>query len=129
MASLVLKMSVSLDGYVAPVDGSADWAAAGRSYDALGWTVETVSNADAHLIGAVTTRDGPVLARRIRAVRQADERDPQGRVLELLASADLGETTIASETGRAVTRLKERSGGTCSPTAGHGSPGRWSRPA
>ena len=29
MASLVLKMSVSLDGYVAPADGSSDWVAAG----------------------------------------------------------------------------------------------------
>ncbi len=27
MASLVLNMSVSLDGYVAPVDGSTDWIA------------------------------------------------------------------------------------------------------
>jgi riboflavin biosynthesis pyrimidine reductase len=35
MASLVLKMSVSLDGYVAPVDGSTDWIAAGRSDDGL----------------------------------------------------------------------------------------------
>ena len=25
MASLVLKMSVSLDGFVAPIDGSTDW--------------------------------------------------------------------------------------------------------
>jgi riboflavin biosynthesis pyrimidine reductase len=31
MASLVLKMSASLDGYVAPPDGSTDWVAAGRS--------------------------------------------------------------------------------------------------
>jgi len=61
MASLVLKMAVSLDGYVAPPDGSADWAAAGRSEDALRWTVETAA--------------------------------------------------------------------TCSPTAAHGSPGRWWRPA
>ena len=39
MASLVLKMSVSLDGFVAPSDGSIDWAAAGRSADALaGWS-------------------------------------------------------------------------------------------
>lgn len=35
MASLVLKMSVSLDGYVAPVDGSTDWIAAGASDDRL----------------------------------------------------------------------------------------------
>jgi transposase len=33
MASLVLKMSVSLDGYVAPIDGSTDWIAAGGSDD------------------------------------------------------------------------------------------------
>lgn len=54
MASLVLKMSVSLDGYVAPPDGSSDWTAAGRSDDGLRWTVETVSNAGAHLMGATT---------------------------------------------------------------------------
>jgi riboflavin biosynthesis pyrimidine reductase len=35
MASLVLKMSVSLDGYVAPRDGSTGWIAAGGSADAL----------------------------------------------------------------------------------------------
>ena len=54
MASLVLTMSVSLDGYVAPTDHSADWVAAGRSDDSLSWAVETVSNAGAHLMGATT---------------------------------------------------------------------------
>ena len=52
MASLVLKMSVSLDGYVAPPDGSSDWATAGRSEDGAAWTLETASNACTHLIGA-----------------------------------------------------------------------------
>ena len=37
-------MSVSLDGYVAPIDGSTDCVAAGRSDDGASWTVETVSN-------------------------------------------------------------------------------------
>ena len=46
MASLVLKMSISLDGYVAPPDGSGGWKLAGRSDDARDWVVETVSNAD-----------------------------------------------------------------------------------
>ena len=46
-------MSVSLDGYVAPIDGSADWVAAGRSDDGASWTVETLSNAGAHLVGAI----------------------------------------------------------------------------
>jgi hypothetical protein len=54
MAPLVLKMSVSLDGYVAPIDGSTDWIAAGASDDRLSWTVETVSNAGAHLVSAAT---------------------------------------------------------------------------
>ena len=54
MASLILKMSVSLDGFVAPIDGSSDWVAAGRSDDGARWTVETLSNAGAHLIGATT---------------------------------------------------------------------------
>jgi dihydrofolate reductase len=54
MAALVLKMSVSLDGYVAPADGSGGWIAAGGSEDALSWNVETVSNASAHLMGAAT---------------------------------------------------------------------------
>ncbi len=31
MAALVLKVSISLDGYVARLDGSRDWVAAGRS--------------------------------------------------------------------------------------------------
>ena len=43
MASLVLKMSVSLDGFVAPTDGSTDWVAAGRSADGARWTVETLT--------------------------------------------------------------------------------------
>jgi dihydrofolate reductase len=54
MTSLVLKMSVSLDGYVAPRDGSPGWIAAGSSDDALDWNVETVSKAGAHLMGAAT---------------------------------------------------------------------------
>src|SRR3712207_3415284 len=54
MASLVLKMSISLDGYVASPDGSGRWKLAGRSDDASDWVVETVSNAGAHLVGAAT---------------------------------------------------------------------------
>ena len=54
MVSLVLKMSVSLDGYVASADGSSAWIAAGRSDDSTSWVLDTVSNAGAHLIGATT---------------------------------------------------------------------------
>jgi dihydrofolate reductase len=114
MASLVLKMSVSLDGYVAASDGSTDWIAAGGSEDALGWTVETVANAGAHLMGATTYAamaahwpgaSGP-FAEPMNEI-------PKVVFSDSLASADWGETTIvAGDLAEAITRLKqERSGG------------------
>ena len=114
MASLVLKMSVSLDGYVAPIDGSTDWIAAGASADGLSWNVETVSNAGAHLVGAATyagwagywpSASGP-FAKPMNDI-------PKVVFSDSLASADWGETTIAAgDLAKSVTRLKqERSGG------------------
>ena len=114
MASLVLKMSVSLDGYVAPLDGSTDWIAAGGSDDALRWSVETVSNAGAHLMGAATYAamaahwpgaSGP-FAKPMNEI-------PKVVFSDSLASADWGETAIAAGgLAEAVTRLKrERSDG------------------
>ena len=114
MASLVLKMSVSLDGYVAAIDGSTDWIAAGGSDDAVSWTVETLSNARAHLMGATTYAEmaahwpgasGP-FAKPMNEI-------PKVVFSNSLASADWSETTIATgELAEAVTRLKqERSGG------------------
>jgi len=114
MASLVLKMSVSLDGYVAPIDGSADWKAAGRSADGARWVVETVSNAGAHLVGATTYAEwatywpgasGP-FAKPMNEI-------PKVVFSNSLASADWGETTIATgDLTESITRLKqERSDG------------------
>jgi len=114
MTSLVLKMSVSLDGYIAPADGSTDWIAAGGSADGLSWTVETVSNAGAHLVGAATytgwagywpSASGPFA--------QAMKEIPKVVFSDSLTSADWGETTIAAgDLAEAITRLKrERSGG------------------
>jgi dihydrofolate reductase len=114
VASLVLKMSVSLDGYVAPPDGGTDWIAAGGSDDARSWTVETVGNANAHLVGAATytawatywpSASGP-FATPMNEI-------PKVVFSDSLASADWGETTIAAgDLAEAVTRLKqERSDG------------------
>jgi dihydrofolate reductase len=114
MASLVLKMSVSLDGYVAPIDGSTDWIAAGRSDDGASWTVETLSNAGAHLVGATTYAgwagywpgaSGP-FAKPMNEI-------PKIVFSNSLTSADWGETEIAAgDLAEAITRLKqERSDG------------------
>jgi dihydrofolate reductase len=108
MSSLVLKMSVSLDGYVAPPDGSTDWVAAGRSPDGASWTLETVSNAGAHLIGATTyarwagfwpSAPGP-FAKPMNDI-------PKVVFSDSLESADWAETTIVSgDLTESVTRLK-----------------------
>ena len=114
MAALVLKMSVSLDGYVASGDGSTDWIAAGRSDDGARWTLDTVSNAGVHLIGAATyaawadywpNAPGPFAA--------PMNEIPKVVFSNSLASADWGETTIATgDLAEAVARLKqERSDG------------------
>ena len=97
MAALVLKMSVSLDGYVAPPDGSGSWIAAGGSDDALTWTVDTISNADAHLMGATTyaamaahwPNDSSPFAKPMNEI-------PKVVFSNSLTSAGWGETTIAT---------------------------------
>jgi dihydrofolate reductase len=108
MATLVLKMSVSLDGYVA-TDGGSDWTAAGGSDDALSWTVETISNASAHLMGATTyavmaahwPSDSSPLAKPMNEI-------PKVVFSNSLSSADCGETTIAAgDLAEAITRLKQ----------------------
>jgi dihydrofolate reductase len=108
MAMLVLKMSVSLDGYVAAADGSSGWEAAGRSPDGAEWVLDTVSNARAHLVGAATYTSfagfwpdapGPFAA--------PMNEIPKVVVSNSLASADWGETTIATgDLADAVARLK-----------------------
>ncbi len=109
MTSLVLKMSISLDGYVAPSDGSTDWAAAGRSADSARWTLETVSNAAVHLMGAATyitwagfwpSAPGP-FAKPMNDI-------PKVVFSNSLKSAEWAGTTIASgDLNEAVTRLKQ----------------------
>jgi dihydrofolate reductase len=109
MASLVLKMSVSLDGYLASRDGSTDWLAAGRSDDSTSWVLETVSNAGAHLIGAATYAawagywpgaSGPFA--------KAMNEIPKVVFSNSLTSADWGETEIAAgDLAEAITRLKQ----------------------
>jgi dihydrofolate reductase len=114
MPSLILKMSISLDGYVAPADGSSDWVAAGRSPDSGEWVLDTVSNAGTHLIGAETyalwadfwpSAPGPFAA--------PMNEIPKVVFSDSLTSADWAETEIATgDLADAVARLKqERSGG------------------
>ena len=114
MALLVLKMSVSLDGYVAPPDGSSDWVTAGRSQDGAAWTLETVSGAGAHLIGGATYAGWATFwpSASGQFAKPMNE-IPKVVFSNSLTFVDWPETTIATgDLVEAVTRLKqERFGG------------------
>jgi dihydrofolate reductase len=49
---LVLKMSVSLDGFVSGPHGESDWVFRTSSADSREWVVKTLREAGAHLIGS-----------------------------------------------------------------------------
>jgi dihydrofolate reductase len=109
MASLILKMSISLDGYIAPADGSSGWEAAGRSEDGARWVLETVSNAEAHLVGAATyTRWARSWPGATGPFAQPMNEIPKVVFSNSLASADWGPATIVDgDLAAAVTRLKQ----------------------
>ncbi|OOG63576.1 dihydrofolate reductase [Sinorhizobium sp. A49] len=56
MRELILKMSVSLDGFVGGPQGEIDWVFSGDQ-EAIAWSVETVGNASLHIMGARTFKD------------------------------------------------------------------------
>jgi dihydrofolate reductase len=56
MRELILKMSVSIDGFVASPDGALKWIF-GNDPEPVAWTVETVWNASLHIMGSRTFRE------------------------------------------------------------------------
>jgi dihydrofolate reductase len=56
MRELILKMSMSLDGFVSGPNGEADWMF-GSDKGAVAWTVATISNASLHIMGSRVFRD------------------------------------------------------------------------
>jgi dihydrofolate reductase len=114
MASVILKMSVSLDGYVASADGSSDWIVAGRCPDGAKWVLDTVSNTSAHLVGAATyTRWADFWPDESGPFAAPMNEIPKVVFSNSLTSADWGETTIVTgDLADAVAHLKqERSDG------------------
>src|SRR5688572_4118937 len=57
MKKLVLKMSVSVDGFVGGPKGELDWIFRTQSKDAVKWEVAMLSNASLHLMGSRTYHD------------------------------------------------------------------------
>ena len=57
MRKLILKMSISLDGFVAGPKGEADWIFRNRGADSTEWIVSTLRQAGAHAMGSRTYHD------------------------------------------------------------------------
>src|SRR5215467_14426354 len=54
MRRLIYQTGISIDGYVAALDRSHPWGVEGSDEAIHRWTLESVSNAGAHLMGRVT---------------------------------------------------------------------------
>jgi dihydrofolate reductase len=57
MRELVLKMSISVDGFVCGPDGELDWIFNSMDDESKAWTVDKVSRAGLHIMGSRTFHD------------------------------------------------------------------------
>ncbi len=57
MRKLVLKMSISIDGFVASLNGDIDWFARSMDQSALDWIEKTLWQAGVHVMGSRTYYD------------------------------------------------------------------------
>lgn len=131
---LVLKMSVSLDGFVAGPNGEIDWIFRTSGDDSTGWVLDTLRGAGVHIMGSRSYSDMagfwpwsdmPLAApmneipkvifsrtgikdRTLAAPAQAQARiAPSAAVLESWAHPEVASGDLAEE----ILRLKERPGG------------------
>lgn len=128
MRELVLKMSMSLDGFVAAPRSESDWMFRGGSPDSMAWVLDVVAGAGVHAFGRKTfesisgfwpTAPGPIAEpmNRIPKVVFTTQRDFDPRTL---AAPDPDSPAAATWTGARVaagpleaevTALKQESGG------------------
>jgi dihydrofolate reductase len=57
MRKLILKMAMSLDGFVAGPEGQLDWMFSTGDAESKAWTVAAISNVGIHAMGRKTYRD------------------------------------------------------------------------
>jgi dihydrofolate reductase len=109
MTSLVLKMSISLDGYAAAPDRSGAWKTTGSTAESRDWTLETVSGARAILMGATAfTEMAPQWPSASGAFARPMNEIPKVVFSNSLTSVDWGPTTIATgDLTDTITRLKK----------------------
>jgi dihydrofolate reductase len=96
MRRVILQMGVSLDGFVARVDGKHEWGYHGEDEAHRRWKLDALHSAGAHLMGRVTYEEmvtvWPTSTSEIAAPMNAIPKVVFSRTLE---TADWPDTTIA----------------------------------
>ena len=97
MRRLILQTSLSIDGYVAAVDGSHPWTDGGSGdEDVKRWILDSVWAAGAHLMGRVTYEEmASVWPTSDSDFARPDERDPEGRLLHDARTGRVARARIA----------------------------------
>jgi dihydrofolate reductase len=115
MRRLILQTSVSIDGYVAALDGSHPWNEGGGATDGDSvkqWILDSVWGAGAHLMGRVTYEEMSSMW----PTSSSDFAAPMTEIPKVVFSktlqhADWPETRIASgDLGEEIARLKQEPG-------------------
>lgn len=110
MRELILKMSMSVDGFVAAPDGGIQWVFDTRDEKAMAWTAETIGNASLHIMGSRSFHDmAAYWPTATNVFSDVMNRIPKAvfsrRGASILANND---TTAALSDARANTRPEER---------------------
>ena len=112
MRRLILQMGVSIDGYVAALDGSHPWGYASEDEATKRWKLDSVYGAGAHLMGRVTYEDMAAFWPTSKSEYARPMNDiPKVVFSETLQHADWPETRIArGDLSEEIERLKREPG-------------------
>jgi dihydrofolate reductase len=113
MRRLILQTSISLDGYVAALDGSHPWREGSAGDEAASrWILDSVSAAGAHLMGRVTYEEmATAWPTSTHAFARPMNEIPKVVFSTTLERADWAETRIArGDLAKEVERLKREPG-------------------
>jgi dihydrofolate reductase len=112
MRQLILQTGVSIDGYVAALDGSHPWGYANPDEGTKRWILDSVWGAGAHLMGRVTYEEMAATwpTSKSEYARPMNE-IPKVVFSKTLQEADWPETRIArGDLGEEIERLKREPG-------------------
>lgn len=85
MRELILKMSISIDGFVASPDGGVKWIFDTHDDKAAEWTVKTVWDASLHIMGSRTFHDMAAYWRMLKLLSSTTF--PRGTVAQIYRHA------------------------------------------